>query len=136
MSSNLKILIVDDFEMMRFQLKKELTAIGCTYVTEASDGKQAIELLVAQAKVEPFDIVFCDWNMPNVTGMEVLKFCRETPAYKWVPFIMVTAEAEQEAVVKAIKAGASDYIVKPTIGDALPGRIRSIISRVTKNTAA
>jgi two-component system, chemotaxis family, chemotaxis protein CheY len=132
---NPKILVVDDFEMMRFQLKKELAAMGYSNVTEAPDGTAAMDALLAASDEKPFDIVFCDWNMPKATGLEVLEFCRNLPVYQKLPFVMVTAEAEQEAVVKAIKAGASDYIVKPIAGEALQTRVKSIFSRLLKIAA-
>lgn len=136
MSKKPKILVVDDFEMMRFQIKKELAVLGYDDVTEAVDGADAIDQLLKAADLRAFDIILCDWNMPKVTGIDVLQFCRTTPAYEKTPFVMVTAEAEQEAVVKAIGAGANDYIVKPIGSDFLQARLSSIFSRLLKLKAA
>lgn len=128
----IKILVVDDFEMMRFQMKRELTNLGFTDIVEAVDGNQAIDELMKQSSAHPYDLVLCDWNMPNSTGLDVLKFCRAIPTYEKVPFVMVTAEAEQEAVVKAISAGANDYIVKPITAENLNARLKTIFSRLLK----
>ncbi|MGZ3653280.1 MAG: response regulator [Bdellovibrionota bacterium] len=134
MSSNPKILVVDDFEMMRFQLKTALAALGYGNVVEAADGNAATDLLLSSDG--SFDIIFCDWNMPNLNGIGVLEFCRAMPNLERIPFVMVTAEAEQEAVVKAIKAGANDYIVKPFAGDALQKRLSAILAKHLKKQAA
>jgi two-component system chemotaxis response regulator CheY len=132
----LKILVVDDFEMMRFQVKRELENLGHTDITEAVDGAQAMEELMNQSGSHPYDLVLCDWNMPKANGMDVLKFCRAIPTYEKTPFVMVTAEAEQEAVVKAINSGATDYIVKPISTEHLQNRLKTILSRLPKVKAA
>lgn len=126
----LKVLVVDDFEMMRFMITKALREVGVTEIEEAEHGKQAIDKLAdAESNNSPFQLVFCDWNMPEATGMEVLQFCRVMPAYQKTPFVMVTAEAESQNVVQAIKAGANDYIVKPVTPEDLVAKINRIFGK-------
>lgn len=127
---SLKVLVVDDFEMMRFLLCKALREIGVTDITEAEHGKMAIDKLAdADLAGQPYNLVFCDWNMPEATGMEVLQFCRVMPCYKTIPFVMVTAEAESQNVIQAIKAGANDYIVKPVTPEDLAKKLEKIFTK-------
>jgi len=104
------VLVVDDSHIMR-NIVKNIFAdmkIPCQYL-EAADGKKAFELLEAN-KV---DLVFLDWNMPEMDGMEFLKKARSIPDYKGLPIIMVTSEAAKYNVVAAFKGGITDYILKP-----------------------
>ncbi len=109
----MRVLVVDDFSTMRRIVKNTLRQIGFMNIEEAEDGQKAYDRLVS----EKFDFVVSDWNMPNMTGIDLLRKVRATPSLKHLPFLMVTAEAKQENVVEAIKAGVSNYIVKPfTVG--------------------
>jgi two-component system chemotaxis response regulator CheY len=104
-----KVLIVDDFtEVTRF-IRYSLKNIGFTNIREADSGKAALRAL----KKEKYDLIFCDWNMPDMSGMEVLKKIRSDDELKDIPFIMVTAKAEEEKILAAIEAGVSNYILKP-----------------------
>lgn len=110
----MKILIVDDFEVMRFNMKKILKNLGLEVVTEAVDGQDAWEKIQAAADDgNPFDVIFLDWNMPRMSGLEVLVNCKKDEKYKKTPVIMTTAEREQKSIIAALSSGASDYIVKP-----------------------
>lgn len=130
MSKSLKVLVVDDFEMMRFVLAKGLKEMQVKDIHEACNGREAIEKLTKESESgSPFDIVFCDWNMPEATGLEVLEFCRVMPGYKNTPFIMVTAEAESQSVIKAVKSGATDYIVKPISPEDLAKKLHKIFAK-------
>jgi len=130
MNAKLRVLVVDDFEMMRFVLTKALREMGVSDVEEAEHGKQAIDKLAdADVAGKPFDIVFCDWNMPEATGMEVLQFCRVMPTYQKMPFVMVTAEAESQNVIQAIKSGANDYIVKPVTPEDLTKKLDKLFTK-------
>jgi two-component system chemotaxis response regulator CheY len=112
--SNLKILLVDDFDMIRTLIKKSLVDLGLTNITEAVDGQDAWEKLDAANKEKaPFDVVFLDWNMPRMNGLDLLVKCRNSREYSVLPIIMITAEREQKAVMEALKAGVTDYIIKP-----------------------
>lgn len=105
----MKILIVDDFATMRKILKNILTQIGFKNIMEAEVGNEALRAL----KKEKFDLVLCDWSMPEMPGIELLEKIRSDQELKEIPFIMVTAEAKKEKILEAVKAGVSNYIVKP-----------------------
>lgn len=118
----MKILVVDDFSTMRRILKNILRQIGYQEIEEAEDGQAALTKL----KVEKFDFVVTDWNMPNMTGLDLLKAMRAEPALKDVPVLMVTAEAQQDNVVQAVQAGVNNYIVKPFTAETLKEKIDKI----------
>ncbi|MEC4683458.1 MAG: chemotaxis response regulator CheY [Nitrospirota bacterium] len=118
----MKVLVVDDFSTMRRIVKNTLRQIGFTNIEEAEDGQKAFDRLV----VEKFDFVVSDWNMPNMTGIDLLRKVRATHQIKDIPFLMVTAEAKQENIVEAIKAGVSNYIVKPFTVATLDEKIKKI----------
>ena len=118
----MKVLVVDDFSTMRRIVKNTLRQIGFTNIEEAEDGQKAYDRLSS----EKFDFVVSDWNMPNMTGIDLLRKVRATPQIKDIPFLMVTAEAKQENIVEAIKAGVSNYIVKPFTVATLDEKIKKI----------
>jgi two-component system chemotaxis response regulator CheY len=118
----MKVLVVDDFSTMRRIVKNTLRQIGFTNIEEAEDGQKAYDRLI----VEKFDFVVSDWNMPNMTGIDLLRKVRATPQIKDIPFLMVTAEAKQENIVEAIKAGVSNYIVKPFTVATLDEKVKKI----------
>lgn len=119
MDLGMKVLVVDDFATMRRIVKNVLKQIGFTNISEADDGKTALKAL----KGEKFDLILCDWNMPEMSGLEVLKQMKSDDALKDIPFVMVTAEAQKDNIIEAVKAGVNSYIVKPftaeTIGEKL-----------------
>lgn len=105
----MKILVVDDFATMRKIVRNILSQLGFKNVDEAEDGNAALKLLQSQ----PFDFVVTDWNMPNMSGLELVKAVRADENLKHIPILMVTAEALKENIVAAVKAGVNDYVVKP-----------------------
>lgn len=110
----LKILIVDDFDMIRALIRESLKEIGYTNLTEGEDGLDGYEkILASQKEGNPFDLIFIDWNMPRMTGIEVIEKCKADESLRQLPFIMISTEREQKSVVTALRTGASDYIVKP-----------------------
>lgn len=115
-------LVVDDFATMRRIIRNILRDLGFNEILEADEGEKALDILRRQ-KV---DLVLADWNMPNMTGLELLKEVRATPGLSDLPFVLVTAEAQRENVIEAVKAKVSNYIVKPfnaaTLADKL-GRV-------------
>lgn len=132
-AKNCRILLVDDFEIVRLMLRNALNELGYTDIEEAEDGRMAMMKLVdAHTAAKPFNMMFCDWNMPEMTGIEVIEACRSTPEFSQLPVIMVTAEAEQESVVKAIRAGATDYVVKPIAPDVLERKLQKVLAKVNK----
>ena len=124
----MKTLVVDDFATMRKIVKNVLKQIEITNVTEAENGKQALEIL----KGDPtFELIVSDWIMPEMTGIEFLRACKGDDAIKKIPFIMVTAEAQKDSVVEAIKGGVDNYIVKPFTPDNLQKAIQKAIAKAT-----
>jgi two-component system chemotaxis response regulator CheY len=123
MDKNIKILIVDDFATMRKVIRNILKQIGYENIVEAEDGVLGLKVL----KSQKIDFIICDWNMPNMTGLELLKAVRADSDISSTPFLMVTAEALQENVVAAVKAGVSNYIVKPFTAEILNEKITKIL---------
>src|SRR3989339_1314870 len=108
-NKDMRILVVDDFSTMRRIVKNILRQLGFNNVDEADDGSTALIKL----NKEKFDFVVTDWNMPKMSGLELLKEIRGSESLKHIPVLMVTAEALQENIIAAIKAGVSNYVVKP-----------------------
>lgn len=128
---NFRILVVDDFEMGRQIMKSALIDLGFTNIEEAEDGKQAVAALNAAAEQKnPYSMVFCDWNMPELNGLQVLQIVRKDPVYSKIPFVMVTAESDQESIVMALSSGATDYIVKPITHDVLKIKVERMAAKV------
>lgn len=119
-----RILVVDDYAATRDLIRAILRSVGFTEILQAENGSDAIHLL----RAERVDLIICDWNMPQVTGLEVLKTVRSDIILKTVPFIMLTAEAYKESVAAALEAGVTDYIAKPFTADILLGKIASAMS--------
>ena len=119
---NMKILVVDDFSTMRRINKNLLRQLGYSNIVEADDGTTALQKL----KEEQIDFVVSDWNMPKMTGLELLKSVRKDEQLKDTPFLMVTAESEKEKVVEAVKAGVNNYVVKPFTADTLKEKIAKV----------
>lgn len=112
--ANLKVLVADDHFLIRQFVRNTLQESRVTNVTTAADGGEAIDLIQkARSDSEPYDVVFLDWNMPTISGLEVLSSFRAKPEYADTAFVMLTAESEQQNIMKAIKAGATSYIIKP-----------------------
>jgi len=122
-NKNLKILIVDDFATMRKVIRNLLKQGGFENVVEAEDGVVALKVLKSQT----VDFIISDWNMPNMSGLELLKAVRGDEELKDLPFLMVTAEALKDNVVAAVKAGVSNYIVKPFTAEVLNEKIEKIV---------
>lgn len=130
--ANLKVLVVDDMSTMRKLVIKALRDMGTTNVTEAADGALAWE---AFSSAQPaFDLIISDWNMPNTTGLEFLKRVRADSRFKQIPFILLTAETEASQVQEALKAGVSNYLVKPFSGDGLRQKIVATLAASQKKS--
>lgn len=122
---DLTVLVVDDFVTMRRIVRKILRDLGFENIIEAEDGIAAMEVL----KGTKIDLVVSDWNMPRMTGLELLKEVRGSEKIKDMPFLMVTAEAQKENIVEAVKARVSNYIVKPFTAATLEEKLAKIIPR-------
>ena len=123
---NMKILVVDDFATMRKIIKNLLKQAGYQNIVEAEDGVVALSILKAQK----INFIISDWNMPNMNGFEFLKAVRADSELSGLPFLMVTAEGLKENVVLAVKAGVSNYIVKPFTAEVLNQKIEKIIEKL------
>jgi two-component system chemotaxis response regulator CheY len=123
---DLKFLVVDDFATMRRIVRNLLKESGYVNVEEAEDGVAALGLL----KINKFDFIISDINMPNMNGFELLRQIRAEPALKGIPVLMVTAEAKKEDIVNAAQCGASGYIVKPFTKATLEEKLVKIISKM------
>ena len=122
MDLNMKVLVVDDFATMRRIVRNILKQIGFTNIIEADDGKSALKEL----KKEKFDLILCDWNMPEMPGIDLLNNVKSDEALKDIPFVMVTAEAQKNNIVEAVKAGVSSYIVKPFTAETVTEKLNKI----------
>ncbi|HET8880792.1 MAG TPA: chemotaxis response regulator CheY [Solimonas sp.] len=128
MDKNMKILVVDDFSTMRRIVRNLLGDLGYTNITEADDGKSAWPLLQAGS----FDFVVTDWNMPGMTGIELLRSVRGDVRIARTPVLMVTAEAQREQIIEAAQAGVNGYIIKPFNAATLKEKIDKIFQRIAE----
>lgn len=129
LKASMKILVIDDMATMRKIIKNMLSQMGFKNITEADDGKTALPLIEESYKTgDPFEFIVSDWNMPGMSGLDLLKKLRSTDQFKAVPFLMVTAEAEQSNVVIALKAGVSNFIVKPFSAVTLKEKVEKIFN--------
>ena len=128
---SMRILVVDDFSTMRRIVRQLLKEIGFTNIEEAEDGAMALSKL----RMEPFAFVVSDWNMPNMTGIDLLRAIRGDDSLKHLPVLMVTAEARKENIIEAAQAGASGYIVKPFTAATLDETLKKILKTLEQNAA-
>lgn len=128
---NLRFLVVDDFSTMRRIVRNLLKELGFTNVEEAEDGVEALQKLRAAS----FDFVISDWNMPNMTGIELLRQVRADASLRTLPLLMITAEAKKENIIEAAQAGASGYIVKPFTAATLDEKLNKIFLSMQKSGA-
>lgn len=119
------ILVVDDVNTMRVQIKDLLKQFGFRKVTLANNGEEAKAILES----EPVHLIMCDWHMAPVDGIEFLKYVRSHNKHKDTPFIMVTAEGTKERVVEAIKSGVDDYLVKPLTPEQIQNKVYGVLLR-------
>ncbi|MBX2859388.1 MAG: chemotaxis response regulator CheY [Cellvibrionaceae bacterium] len=126
MDKNMKILIVDDFSTMRRIIKNLLRDLGFTNTQEADDGSTALPML----RSGDFDFLVTDWNMPGMTGIDLLKEVRADAKLAALPVLMVTAEAKRDQIIEAAQAGVNGYVVKPFTAQVLKEKIDKIFERV------
>ncbi|WP_437879735.1 response regulator [Pseudomonas sp. LRF_L74] len=127
--SKVSVLVVDDATFIRDLVKKGLRDnFPGIQIEEAINGRKAQQLLMRQ----PADLILCDWEMPEMSGLELLSWCREQDNLKTTPFIMVTSRGDKENVVQAIQAGVSDYIGKPFSNDQLVTKVKKALHRSGK----
>ncbi len=122
--TSMKVLVVDDFATMRRIVKGVLKQLGFSDIIEADDGSNALKEL----KKEKVGLIVSDWNMPNMSGLDLLKEVRGDGDLKDIPFLMVTAEGQKENVVQAVQAGVSNYIVKPFTPETFKDKLEKVFS--------
>jgi two-component system chemotaxis response regulator CheY len=122
----MKVLVADDFATMRKIVRNILKQIGFDDIVEAEDGQAAVQIL----KNENIGLVVTDWNMPNMSGLELLQKIRTDPKTANLPVLMVTAEGLKENVVAAVKAGVNNYVVKPFTAEVLQEKLEQIFKKL------
>lgn len=127
LDKHMKILVVDDFSTMRRIIRNLLRELGFDNVAEADDGNTALPVL----RRGGFDLLITDWNMPGLTGLELLEQVRSNPDLTALPVLMVTAEAKREQIIAAAQAGVNGYIVKPFTAATLKEKIEKIFERIS-----
>jgi len=125
-TTDMRFLVVDDFETMRRIIRGLLKEMGCTNVDEAEDGTVALGML----KQSKFDFIVSDINMPNMNGFDLLKAIKAEQSLKHLPVLMVTAEARKEDIVLAAQSGAAGYIVKPFTKATLEEKVHKIVQKL------
>ena len=127
--SKVSVLVVDDASFIRDLVKKCLrNYFPGIKLEDAVNGKKAQAILMR----ETFDLVLCDWEMPEMSGLELLTWCREQPHLKAMPFVMVTSRGDKENVVQAIQAGVSGYVSKPFTNEQLLTKVKQALNKVGK----
>lgn len=130
--ANMKFLVVDDFSTMRRIVRNLLKELGFQNVDEAEDGVDALGKLRGGG----YQFVISDWNMPNMTGLDLIKNIRADAALKGLPVLMVTAEAKKENIIAAAQAGASGYVVKPFTAATLDEKLNKIFKTMEAGVKA
>ena len=120
----MKILVVDDSLTMRKIISKNLNSVGFDDIDQATDGADALK------KLEGVDLIILDWNMPVMDGLTFVKEIKSSPAYNTIPVIMCTTEGAQKEVVKALKLGVNDYVVKPFQPELIIEKVKSLSQKL------
>ncbi len=123
MNKDMKFLVVDDFSTMRRIVKNLLHDLGYPNVTEADDGKTALPMLQAGG----FDFLISDWNMPGMSGLDLIKAVRSDAKLAKLPVLMLTAEAKREQIIEAAQAGVNGYVIKPFTAETLKEKLDKIL---------
>lgn len=127
--AKVSVLIVDDAPFIRDLIKKALRSqLPGLQIEEAINGRKAQQLLARNS----FDLILCDWEMPEMGGLELLQWFRGQPGKETVPFVMVTSRGDKENVVEAIQAGVSDYVGKPFTNEQLLAKVKKALQRAGK----
>ena len=120
MDTSLKVLVVDDSSTMRRIVKGVLTNLGFSDIEEMDNGWDAWERILRGG----VGLAICDWNMPRMTGIELLDAVRSHPDHKWLPFVMLTAEGQKENILEAVRLQVSQYLMKPFTAELLVRKIK------------
>lgn len=122
-----RILIADDVPSIRDLVKSQMKALGFKHIIEVGDGEQALQVLTNnQMAGTPIQLVISDWNMPKMTGLELLRQVRASSKWANLPFVLLTSESERDQVTEAILAGVSQYIVKPFAAKTFEEKLKGV----------
>ncbi|HEY8269526.1 MAG TPA: response regulator [Pseudobdellovibrionaceae bacterium] len=128
-----RILVIDDMASIRDLVKNHLKAMGFKNIQEASDGEEALRLLIQfNTPGNSFQLVISDWNMPHMKGIDLLKHLRAQAEWANLPFVLLTSEAERDQVTEAVLSGASQYIVKPFSAKVFEDKLRTAFQKHNK----
>lgn len=121
-----KILVIDDMKITRKLLMKFLIKFGAeeNNLTEAGNGKEGMELVQANS----YDLIISDWNMPEMSGLELLRFCKTNESTKDVPFVLLTSESESSQIAEALDSRVDLYLVKPIHEDDFYQKVMRLFS--------
>lgn len=132
-SPSVKILLVDDAKGIRSLIKGNLLELGFTNITEAGDGEEALAILnKCQQENAPIELLLTDLRMPNMDGIQLVRKLRKLPQFSRLPILMISADTDKLAIVDAIKAGISDYIIKPLDTNRLQVKLEQVWAKVNK----
>jgi two-component system chemotaxis response regulator CheY len=120
----MRFLVVDDSSTMRRIIINTLNKLGFTDVVEASNGREGLDRLAAN----PVDLIITDWNMPEMTGIEFIRSLRGNEKLPQVPVLMITSNAAKDDIVEALRAGVTNYVVKPFTSDTMREKIESVLA--------
>jgi len=126
-AAKLSVLVVDDQLTMRSLVRSSLQQLGISDVREYSGGAEALTSLHAR----PANVVISDFNMPGMDGIQFLQAIRAQPQYKSMAFILLTGRADKDLVIRAVKAGANNYLVKPFTAAILKQKIEQVVGALT-----
>ncbi len=128
-----RILVIDDMPSIRDLVKNQLKGMGFKNIQEASDGEEALRLLIQlNTPNNSIQLVISDWNMPNMKGIDLLKHIRAQAEWANLPFVLLTSEAERDQVTEAVLAGASQYIVKPFSAKIFEDKLKTAFQKHNK----
>lgn len=131
----MKFLVIDDLPSIRLLAKTVIAKSGEHTVLEAGDGKEALACVLAEFKKgSPIEFIFCDWNMPIVSGVQLLEMIREVEIFKDIPFVMITAESEMEKL-KSVSKSATAYLTKPFTPEQIQSKIKEVLQETLDKAA-
>lgn len=128
-----RILIVDDMPTILDLVKSHLRTMGFSYIAEAVNGEDALQHLIKHnTPLQHIQLVISDWNMPKMSGLELLKQVRANPEFASLPFMLLTSESERDQVTEAVLAGVSQYVVKPFSAKVFEDKLKTVWAKHNK----
>jgi two-component system chemotaxis response regulator CheY len=128
-----RILIIDDMQTIRDLVKSQLRSMGFGNIAEATDGEEGLQYLIKHNTAKQhIQLVISDWNMPKMSGLELLKQVRANPEFATLPFVLLTSEAERDQVTEAVLAGVSQYVVKPFSAKIFEDKLKTVWAKHSK----